>query len=425
MSERLPALDALRAVGSLAVVATHVAFLTGFTFQDGVWGGVFSRFDSGVAIFFSLSGFLLFRPFAASVAAGDGKHHFGRYLLRRGVRILPAYWLMVVVVLVVLPQNRQTPAAGWWHYLTLTQIYAHGYGFTTGLTQVWSLATEVSFYLLLPVFVILTVGRRWHPVRTVLVIGVVSFVANAVWLEWRAVGFINADPTSDWLPMYAFWFGAGMVLATMHVALRTGTGPRSWRFLDDLGAAPLACWGTAAALLVIASTSVAGPRDIQPVTIGALSTKQFLYAVVAVLLLIPAAFGPQDRFKAALSSPIVSWLGAVSYGVFLWHLFVLEEIYRWENRPYLTGDLLTTFLGCLAGSLLLASLSYYLLERPLLQLTARNRRRLQDHRQPEHAHRQQPGDLWPESRVLVVPPGQRQVPAQGQQADRDPQFYRA
>jgi peptidoglycan/LPS O-acetylase OafA/YrhL len=424
MSERLPALDALRAVGSIAVVATHVGFLTGFTFQDSIWGGVVARLDSGVAIFFALSGFLLFRPFAASVAAGDGKRQFGRYLLRRAVRILPAYWLMVIVVLLVLPQNKHTTSAVLWHYLTLTQIYSPGYGFITGLTQVWSLATEASFYVLLPFIVIVTLGRRWHPVRTVIVIGAISFVANAIWLEWRAVGFINADPTSNWLPMYAFWFGTGMVLATIHVAVRTGTGPRSWRFLDDLGASPLACWGIAFALLVMTSTSIAGPRDIQPVTIGELSTKQFLYAIIAALLLIPAAFGPQDRFKAVLSSSPVRWLGTVSYGVFLWHLFVLEEIYLYEQQPYLTGDLLTTFLGCLAGSLLLASLSYYLLERPLLQLTASKRRRLQNHGQPEHANRQQPSDLWPESRVLVVPPGQRQVPAQGQQPDRDPQFYR-
>lgn len=424
MSDRLPALDALRAVGSFAVVGTHVGFLTGFIF-NGVWGGVVARLDSGVAIFFALSGFLLFRPFAASVAVGDGSRHFGRYLLRRAVRILPAYWLMVVVVLLVLPQNKNLPGSVWLHYLTLTHIYVPKAGFITGLTQVWSLATEVVFYLLLPLIVMVAVGRRWHPVRTLIIIVLVTAAANAIWLEWTALTFISADPTSFWLPMYALWFGAGMALATIHVALRSGTAPRRWRIFDDLGAAPVACWAIAAALLIMASTPIAGPRDIAAVTIGALSTKQVLYTVIAALLLIPAAFGPPNQFKAVLSSQPLHWLGTISYGIFLWHLFVLEELFRIEHRPYLTGNPLTTYVVTLAGTLVLASLSYYLLERPLMNLTSRSRRRLRDDRKPESGDTGQPGELRPERRVLVVAAGQGEVAANSQQRDGNPQLYRS
>ena len=66
-TSRLPALDALRAVGAIAVVATHVGFWTAAT-SDPFWGGLVARLNVGVAIFFVLSGFLLFRPFAQSAA---------------------------------------------------------------------------------------------------------------------------------------------------------------------------------------------------------------------------------------------------------------------------------------------------------------------------------------------------------------------
>ncbi len=65
-----PVLDTLRAVGALAVLTTHTSFQSGDYIGHGVWGTVLSRLDSGVAIFFVLSGFLLSRPYLARAAAG-------------------------------------------------------------------------------------------------------------------------------------------------------------------------------------------------------------------------------------------------------------------------------------------------------------------------------------------------------------------
>ena len=89
-AHRLPALDALRAVGAAAVIGTHVGFSTG-AISRFEWGGLLARLDVGVAIFFVLSGFLLFRPFAAAVATGADRPSVRRYLWRRALRILPAY----------------------------------------------------------------------------------------------------------------------------------------------------------------------------------------------------------------------------------------------------------------------------------------------------------------------------------------------
>ncbi|SCL15157.1 Peptidoglycan/LPS O-acetylase OafA/YrhL, contains acyltransferase and SGNH-hydrolase domains [Micromonospora rhizosphaerae] len=367
---RLPALDTLRAVGAIAVVGHHVGFHTGATGNEH-WGGWLARLDVGVAIFFVLSGFLLFRPWALSAATGRPRPATGRYFWRRALRILPAYWLTVVVCLIVLPQNRPGSGADWLRHLTLTQIYSPGL-LRNGLSQTWSLATEVAFYLVLPLVAVPAVGRTWRPVRTVAV-AAGGLLVTAGWLAAMAAGWLDMGLHTTWLPAYGGWFGVGMALGAAHVALRTGTAPAAFRVLDDLAAAPLACWAAAVGLLAIATTPVAGPRDLAEPTPAAFAVKLTLYLAVAVLILVPVAFGPPTRIRSALMAAPARWLGAVSYGLFLWHPLVLELIYLVDDRPLFTGGLLSTFVLTMAGGLLYAAVSYYGIERPI-QLLATQRR---------------------------------------------------
>ena len=358
---RLPALDAIRVIGALAVVGHHVGFATGRNTGDAAIGAWLSRLDVGVAVFFVLSGFLLFRPYAHAQATYQRAPATGRYLWRRATRILPAYWVAVAVCLLVLPQNRDATTGDWLRHTTLTQIYQHGQ-LKHGISQTWSLATEVSFYLLLPVLAALLLGRRYRPDR-VARIAVAALVVTGLWVALMHMDLISLGLHTMWLPSYAGWFGAGMALASAHVALRTGAGTR-WRWLDDLGRAPLACWAIALAALAVATTPVTGPRDLAEPTAGEFATKLVLYLVVAVMLIVPVAFGPQTRTKGVFDSVLGRWLGRVSYGLFLWHPFVLEGIYLVDDRPEFTGDPLGTFGLTVAGGLVLASISYYAVEKP-------------------------------------------------------------
>ncbi len=358
---RLPALDAVRVIGALAVVGHHVGFATGRNTGDESLGPWLSRLDVGVAVFFVLSGFLLLRPYAHALATRQPGPTTGRYLWRRAARILPAYWVAVVVCLLVLPQNQQATAGDWVRHFTLTQIYQHGQ-LKHGLGQTWSLATEVAFYLVLPVLAVLLLGRQWRPGR-VFRIAVAALLVTGGWVVLMGLGMLSLGLHTMWLPSYGAWFGAGMALAVVHVELRTGGGQR-WRWLDELGAAPLACWAIALAALAVATTPLAGPRDLAEPTAGEFGAKLFLYLVVAVMLLVPIAFGPPTRTKAVFYSLLARWLGRVSYGLFLWHPLVLEGIYLVEDRPEFTGDPLPTFLLTVVGGLVLAAVSYYAIERP-------------------------------------------------------------
>src|SRR5690348_13749173 len=93
----LPAVEGMRACAAIGVVITHVAFQTGNT--GGISGRLLGRFDLAVALFFALSGFLLWRGHAAAERGMRHRPRTGNYLRSRLVRIMPGYLVAVVVIL--------------------------------------------------------------------------------------------------------------------------------------------------------------------------------------------------------------------------------------------------------------------------------------------------------------------------------------
>ena len=142
---------------ALLVLGTHAAFATG-KLTHGYLGVIYARLEIGVPIFFVLSGFLLFRPWVRAAAAGLSMPSLAPYAARRTRRVMPAYLVTVLLAYVVYSfySAGPNPGQGWAglvRYLTLTQIYANDYLITylhQGLSQMWSLAVEVSFYAVLP-----------------------------------------------------------------------------------------------------------------------------------------------------------------------------------------------------------------------------------------------------------------------------------
>ena len=326
----VPALDGLRAVAAGAVLLTHVAFRTGQT-QAGAGGAVLGRLDVGVAVFFVLSGFLLY-PRTRPV---------GRYALRRAARILPAYWVLLAVVAVI----GSVPAAYWWL----------GQGYRTeplagALTQTWSLVPEVGFYLVLPGLVWL--ARRWEwPV-----------LAGCVVLAYAWIVAVHLLDLPDrmllWLPGHLDWFAVGMAVAAL-----ARRGVPGW--LGQLAAASGTCWAAAGALLFLLATPVAGPLTLAPAPGGAAVLKEAGYALVAGLLLVPAALGPR---APVLGSPPLRLLGRWSYGIFLWHLLVLDAVYRVTGWPDFSGRTVAVAALTALGATALGGLSWVLVERPALRL---------------------------------------------------------
>ncbi len=358
-SRRVASLTGIRAVAALLVVLTHAAYTTG-KYPQGYVGLVYSRMEIGVPIFFVLSGFLLFLPWVKAASAGSPAPSVRRYAWHRVRRIMPAYVVTVVAAYLVYHFRTAGPNPGhtWeglFRNLTLTQIYTDDYLYSflhQGLTQMWSLAVEVAFYVVLPLlaYLLLVVlcRRRWRPRLLLSGLMVLALVSPA-WLALvHSVDWLP-DGARLWLPGYLAWFVGGMALAALQPM-----GVRAYAWV---------CVPLAVACYFIASTPIAGEPTTSPAELREALAKTAFYAVIATLVVAPLALGPRrdgggpERgwYARLLASRPMVFLGEISYEIFLIHLITMElvmvEIVRY---PIYTGSVWWLFVGTMVVTLPLA-----------------------------------------------------------------------
>ena len=349
--DRVASLTGIRAVAAILVVGTHAAYTTG-KYTHGYWGLVGARMEIGVPIFFVLSGFLLFRPWVRSAATGGPPPSLSRYARHRVRRIMPAYVVTVLVAYVLYHFRAAGPNPGhsWTgllRNLTLTQIYTDGYlgkYLHQGLTQMWSLAVEASFYVLLPLLayllLVLISQRSWRPELLVGTLAGMTLISPA-WLILVHLDRWIPDGARLWLPTYLAWFLGGMLLAVLQAM-----GVRCYAFV----AIPLAiiCY-------FIVATPIGGAPTTSPASLPEALVKTVFYAVIAALAVAPLALGDQGLYWRLLASRPMVWLGEISYEIFLIHLVTMEfaMVYVVRSHVY-TGSMLNLFVATLALTIPLA-----------------------------------------------------------------------
>ena len=147
---RFPLLDSVRAIAALSVLVFHASFWSKITLTGSALAPFLTRLDVGVAIFFVLSGFLLYRPFVRAHLQGTPEPRAVAYGWRRALRILPAYWLALTVIALVVPKPDTFQADHAVVYYGFLQIY--GDLVFGGISQAWTLCVEVTFYAMLPLW---------------------------------------------------------------------------------------------------------------------------------------------------------------------------------------------------------------------------------------------------------------------------------
>jgi len=365
----VPTLDGLRAVAAYGVIATHVGFQSGRALDNGPFAPLLARLDFGVTLFFLLSGFLLFRPFAAAAIDDAPAPHLGSFWWRRALRIAPAYWVVVAVTLGLLT-TRPSSGADRWSYLLLIQTY-DSHNVDSSLVQMWTLAVEISFYAILPI--LSSLGRRVFA-HVPAVSGQLSLVASMAFAALAAnvtAHVVSGDLSSQllWLPSYLDWFGLGMLLA---IASCLPVDYARWRgVLGSLADAPGTCWTGGVLLFWLATLPLGGPRNLLPATGWEWTSKHYLYGGAAFLFLLPVVLGSSQWMRRLLGNPVISWLGSISYGVYLWHLALLIAIQRWMGWRIFGGHFFALYLLTAMASTVAAAASWYLLERPLLRRFSR------------------------------------------------------
>ena len=384
---RFALFDSLRGIAVLCIIAYHVTSITG-EMNKPVIGDLFSVLGNQALIFFFvISGFLLYRPYAAAHVQGRRRPNTARYARRRVLRIVPAYWV-ALTVLALFPGIVGVFTGDWWRYYFFLQVYSDR-TLGGGIPPAWSLCVEVTFYASLPLWAIAVRSIRqrlrgnWLASELVPLALVASF---GIVIQVAASRLLISHLLPTTLLGECTWIALGMALAVTEVAVEH-------RQISDRPARLLAehsglCWIAAIACLV-GATAVLHPGGLFNIIIS-LRTKQpyartlggiALTAGLSFFLVVPAVFG--ERLggvpRRVLAWGPLAYLGLVSYGVYLYHLTVAELLGEHADSAHFSagGAGLTTnlhrfstialFVLTLAASTLAAALSYRFVELPFLR----------------------------------------------------------
>jgi peptidoglycan/LPS O-acetylase OafA/YrhL len=303
-SDRSTGLDALRAAACALVVVFHLRQLLGLNFGplDTFIGGG----DTGVFVFFALSGYLLYRPFLR------GDVYIRDYALKRAARILPGYYIALIGL--TLLTSSSLPVANPIAYLTITAPYS--LPLRVFLGNSWTLAAEVVFYITLPVIAALSRGRE---VKVLTAWGV---SAIALTLVFFTVGTTESVFAMATFPAVSYAFVPGMLLAVMEIK-----HPATF--------AQLAKWP----YLVLGMTFI---------VLGMIF--HVLPVAVAPIIGTPFVMG-WVLHRPLPGARLFSFLGRASYAMYLWH-----------------KDLISAFgLFGVAIAIVASAASWAIVERPILE----------------------------------------------------------
>jgi len=368
---RFQAMNGLRLLSAVMIVVFHAASSGGGTGldRDGGLGPIFSLLDLGVPIFFVLSGFLLYRPMVSARLAGTPGKSVGRYAWHRFRRIFPAYWV-VLFGAAWLGQAELGSGLQMWRVAALLQVYDKiSIAFGLGLVVAWSLATEVSFYVYLPIHNLIMRFSKGLPGKRVLDEWIACGVLAAIAIGYK-LWLYDGSHIIGFAVLFRFTdaFAAGMALAVLSVAEQQRRRPgRLFELVAKLGALP---WVAAAGLVLVLSW-YRFPEFPEPVSMFEGTGRDLVKVLVAVLLVLPLVVDQHARtpLGKALATPVIRWWGELTYGIFLIHLPLMSWIQH--EHLHLTAELLPTLwlaVISLAASTVLAAALFFVVERPLQKL---------------------------------------------------------
>lgn len=364
-SHRFPLVDALRATAALAILLYHLSPSTG-VLKVPVARDLAFQLQAGIALFFLISAFLLYRPFVRARVRGEPMPYVGAYAWRRVLRLVPAYWAALTVLAVLFKPEVFTGGKAVLFY-GFAQVYDSSIGLS-GLAAAWSLCVEAAFYVMLPLyaFVMWRLPGRTARARVGIQLAglAVLFVAGLGFRTWALEGGLQVlgSPLIT-LPTFLDWFALGMGLALLSVWNEERERPLgAVAFADRFpgllwGLGLLAFAGSAVAAAVFADNSAAENLSIH-----------VLHGAFALGLLAPAVLGDPSRggVRRLMAAPALAWLGLVSYGIFLWQGPVIRFVNDFTplgGHPSLLWLLLVPPVV-----VAVAAVSWYGLERPALSL---------------------------------------------------------
>ncbi len=368
--QRLACLDGLRALAAYLVLLHHVSFAAGTTFNS-KWGSFYSRMDVGVSVFFVLSGYLLFRPMVEKIITNQPLGSARRFWRRRFWRIFPSYWVALIVMLMIGAVS-VGGLGGFLLAIPLVQIY-HPDHAIAGLTQAWSLATEVSFYVVLPGFgwvfakYFSGLSKNRAAMKMLCALGLVyvsSFVFRVLMHAW---GPSFEDISIHWLPAMVEIFALGMILAVVSVWAEHDSTIA--QLCTTIARHAFACIMVCVLLFWVVSTQLDLAVGLSASGFGREMIRQTLYGLIGFILVMPFALGPNipTRSHKFFGWAPIAWVGLVSYGVYLWHELTFAGDWAEYWMPWTLFDhrFIERLIVATIATLLIAGFNHRYIEDPI------------------------------------------------------------
>ena len=332
-----PGLDGLRALAVFAVIGLH--------FYDWPVGGA-----SGVELFFVLSGFLI-TSLLMEEWNGRGRISLSRFYARRGLRLLPALWFVLLIWSVF---NAYAGHFSWapviFGFTYTTNIATVVEGHYPGLSHLWSLANEEQFYFLWPLLLLVMLKRRWRPLT------VVAVAATLVLVE-----IVERDAMGHWFTLSQFRFDAMLVGCIAGILF---TSPFHGKLRSFCCAPPIAAIGAFMMIYLMVKAPIwtfrVGDYRVHPENLVF-----SLSAAVTIVWVVEGCPGFRPANWLLLSPPVL-YLGRISYGLYLWHMFVAHAL-AWGKIGSVQSERFTPPLAIIC-TIAAASFSYFVVERRFLRI---------------------------------------------------------
>jgi peptidoglycan/LPS O-acetylase OafA/YrhL len=341
----IPCLDGIRAMAAVMVMVFHFVGHHGEParlVQASVIG------QTGVDLFFVLSGFLITRILLLS---RESPHFFSAFYARRALRIFPLYYAFLAVYFFVLPMLYKESIPPYstqvWSWFYLQNIPATFVSLkSSGPSHFWSLAVEEHFYFVWPLMVFLLSRRQFKCllIATLLVPPLLrlAFISHGVGVFYFTLTRMDS-------------IGYGAVLAVLFTeeAFRKRGVILLLRFL--LVGLPL--------VLLPAFARLSGSQNIWLEVIKLSLIPAFYFSLIGFCIMDPAS----KWLSRIFSTPLLRWLGRISYGLYVFHPTCADLVQRWL-KP---SSALVNLAACFGLTILIAYLSFRYFESPLTKLKER------------------------------------------------------
>lgn len=379
-------IDLLRGAAACCVVVQHLGTVESLvpSARGNLGDELWANSGDGVFLFFAISGYLIGKPYVTALLRGSAFPRHQNYFRNRAARIYPAY-LLAIVAATALATQPPVRLTGVISHIFLLQGVVPGQPYSV-LGPGWTLGIEAEFYLAMPLLALLArrIGRgSIRPNKLAAAIGVAGLLSLGAallqtqlqpdtygyftWYYNAPLAYGIADCLAHSLLETFIFFCPGLLVALLEEVV-----PAAYR---QIRAQPILLVIASIALWAAVSVTIPLPdHEMVPLPDQVYGNWYLIWASSAIALclasggLLIAAHGLLRRSNILRA---LSWLGLISYGIYLWHQIVITLIarlgYDYRISSWASWPTVLTAALVLLITVPIATASYLFVERPAIR----------------------------------------------------------